>query len=205
MSIVQDPSSVAAQRPHGAGSETTIHINEGYVQGVPVHLARYLWFELGHHKPDAQPVRPRPPDPVARLLCAQLQSQRQFVAESDRMCSVRNVLLAENKGVQKGVNLHGLKGTPQQLSSHISNLQDLQYARIRAHVMLFLRTIGLCARFSNDCGAIIVRNIAVAVGYRCSACGVHAQHNMQCTRGALAENDKEPYGRAALGELPDRR
>jgi len=36
ISIAQDPSAVAALHPHGAGSETTIHINEGYLQSVPI-------------------------------------------------------------------------------------------------------------------------------------------------------------------------
>jgi hypothetical protein len=86
MSVVQRPSSTAAQLPSGAGSEATVYIKEGYLQSAqsaPIHLDRYPWHEFRHYKPDAQPVRPCSPHGVACLLCAQLQSQRQFVSKSE--------------------------------------------------------------------------------------------------------------------------
>lgn len=77
------------------------------------------------------------------------------------------------------------------LSEGLRQLTNPQYTRIRARVMFLPRRIGLCARFSNARGAISVRNFAEAVGYRCSACGVHALHYTQRTGRTSAGNDEE--------------
>jgi hypothetical protein len=75
------------------------------------------------------------------------------------------------------------------LSEDFRQLTNPQYTHMRACVMFLPRRIGLCARFSNDCDAINVRKIAVAVGYRCRAYevraalhAVHQAHFLRTTR-----------------------